>query len=52
MKDIKAQIISILYSHSNPYGYQLVGEDSFDNVADDIINFLKSNDTKRCKKKH
>ena len=34
----KERIIQILYDYSNPMGYQLVGEDLFERVADEIIN--------------
>jgi len=40
---MKEKIIEILYSNSNIDGYQLVGEDSFEQVADEIIKLIGNN---------
>lgn len=42
--DYKKKIIEILRYHSNPWGYQICGEDSFDEVADDIIKINNKNE--------
>ena len=38
---MKADIIKILRKHSNRYGYQSVGEDSFNDVAKEIIKLFQ-----------